>query len=52
MELEESGSLTSDATTQIKSSKEWGTGTETEIEMNGTGQKSPNEPTHRWSISL
>ena len=31
MELEESGSLTSDYTTKLQSSKHYGTGTETEV---------------------
>ena len=39
MELEESGSLTSDYTTHLQSSKQYGTGTETAIEINGTGEK-------------
>ena len=37
MELEESGSLTSDYTTKLKSSKQYGTKTDTQI--NGTGQR-------------
>ena len=36
MELEESGSLTSHYTTKIQSSKEYGTSTKTEIQLNGT----------------
>ena len=35
--LEESGSLTSDSTTKLQSSKLCGTGTKTEIQINGTG---------------
>ena len=42
MELEESGSLTSDYTTKLQSSKQYGTGTKTEI--NGTGQKTELKP--------
>ena len=38
-ELEESGFLTSDYTTQLQSSKHFGTGTKREIQTNGTGQK-------------
>ena len=38
-ELEESVSLTSDYATNLRSSIEYGTGTETEIQINGTGQK-------------
>ena len=37
MELEESGSLTSDYTTKLQSSKQYGTSTKTEIDINGTG---------------
>ena len=37
MELEESGSLTSDYTTKPESSKQCGIGTNTEIQINGTG---------------
>ena len=42
MELEESGSWTSDYTTKQQSSKLYGTGTKTEIEISGTGQKAQN----------
>ena len=42
MELEESGSLTSDYTTKLQSSKQHGTGTKTEIQMSGMGQKAQN----------
>ena len=37
MNLEESGFLISDATTKLQSSKWYGTGTNTEIQINGTG---------------
>ena len=37
MELEESGSLTSDHTTELQSSKQYGTSTKTQIQINGTG---------------
>ena len=38
-ELEESGTLTSDYTTKRQSPKQYGTGTKTEIQINGTRQK-------------
>ena len=37
MELKESGSWTSDHTTKQQSSKPYGTGTKTDIQINGTG---------------
>ena len=37
MELEESGSWTSDYTTKLQSSKQYGTGIKTDIWINGTG---------------
>jgi len=42
MELEESGFLTSDYTTKQQSSKLHGTGTKTEIQISGTGEKAQN----------
>ena len=39
MELEESIFLTSDYTTKLQSSRQYGTGTKTEIQTNGTRQK-------------
>ena len=36
MKLEESTFLTSDYTTKLQSSRQYGTGTKTEIETNGT----------------
>ena len=39
MQQEELGSLTSDYTTKQQSSKQYGTGTKTEIQINGIGQK-------------
>ena len=36
---EESGSLASDYTAKLQSSKQYGTGTKTEIQINGTGYK-------------
>ena len=42
MELEASGSQTSDYTTKQQSSKPRGTGTNTEIQISGTGQKAQN----------
>ena len=48
MELEESGSLASDYTTKLQLSKQYGTGTKTEIQLNGIGQKAQNKPKHLW----
>ena len=42
MELEEQGSLTSHYTTKLQSSKQYGTGTKTEIQISETGQKAQN----------
>ena len=39
MELEESACLTSDYTTKLQSSRQYGTGTKTEIQINETKQK-------------
>ena len=39
MELEESTCLTSDYTTKLQSSRQYDTGTKTEIQINGTIQK-------------
>ena len=39
MELEESTYLTSDYTTKLQSLRQYGAGTETEIQINGTKQK-------------
>ena len=39
MELEESNFLTSDNTTKLQSSRQYGTGTKTEIQTNGTRQQ-------------
>ena len=39
MELKESTCLTSDYTTKLQSSGQYGTGTKTEIQINGTKQK-------------
>ena len=41
MELEESTFLTSDYTTKVPSSRQYGTGTKTEIQTNGARQKEP-----------
>ena len=43
MELEESSFLTSDYTTKLQSSRQYGTGTKTEIQTNGTRQKAQKE---------
>ena len=45
MELEESTFLTSDYTTKLQSTKEYGTITKTEMQTNGTRQKA-QEKTH------
>ena len=42
MELEESTFLTSGYTTKLQSSRQYGTGTKTEIQTNGTRQKAQN----------
>ena len=39
MEVEESTFLTSDETTKVQSSRQYGTGTKTEIQTNGTRHK-------------
>ena len=39
MELEESTCLTSDYTTKLQSSRQYGTGTKTEIQISGTKEK-------------
>jgi len=46
MELEESGSLTSDYNTKLMSSKQYCTGTKIEIQINGTDRKPQNQPMH------
>ena len=43
MELEESTSLTSGSTTKPQSSRQYGTGTKTEIQINGTKQKAQRQ---------
>ena len=43
MELEESTCLTSDYTTKPQSSRQYGIGTKTEIQINGTEQKAQRE---------
>ena len=43
MELEESTFLPSDYTTKLQSSRQYGTGTKTEIETNGTRRKESPE---------
>ena len=50
MELAESGSRTSDYTTKQQSSKPYGTGTKTEIQISGTGQKAQNQ-THAPTVN-
>ena len=43
MELEESTCLTAGYTTKLQSSRQYGTGTKTEIQINGTKQKAQRE---------
>ena len=43
MELEESTCLTSDYTSKLQSSRQYGTGTKTEIQINGTKQKAQRQ---------
>ena len=43
MELEESTCLTSGSTTKPQSSRQYGTGTKTEIQINGTKQKAQRQ---------
>ena len=43
MELEESIFLTSDYTTKLQPARQYGTGTETEIQTNGTSQKAQKQ---------
>ena len=51
MELEESTSLTSDYVTKLQSSREYGTGTKTEIQTDGTRQKAQRS-THATKVTL
>ena len=48
MELEESTFLTSDYTTKIQSSRQYGTGTKTEIQTMEQNRKPRNKPMHLW----
>ena len=48
MELEESAFLTSDNTTELQSSRQYGAGTKTEIVTNGTRLKSPEISLHTY----
>ena len=43
MDLEEPTCLTSDYTTKLQSSRQYGTGTKTEIQINGTKQKAQRQ---------
>ena len=43
MELEESGLLTSDYSTKLLSSRQYGTGTKVEIQTNGIGYKAQKQ---------
>ena len=49
MELEESDALTLDYTTKLQSSKPYGTGTKTEVQISGTGIESPELNPHTYS---
>ena len=48
MELEESTCLTSGSTTKPQSSRQYGTGTKTEIQINGTNIESPEINPHTY----
>ena len=48
MELEESTCLTTGSTTKPQSSRQYGTGTKTEIQINGTKQKAPEINPHTY----
>ena len=48
----ESGSLSSDYTTKLESSEQYGTGTKTEILIMEQDRKPGNKPMHLWSINL
>ena len=52
MELEESTYLTSGSTTKPQLSRQYGTGTKTDIQINGTKQKARDKSTHLWTLSL
>ena len=46
MELEESTLLTSDYTTKLQSLRQYGTGTNTDTQINGARQKAQSKPMH------
>ena len=48
MELEESSSLTSEYTSELQSSKQYDTGTKTEIKINEAGQKAQKKNPHTY----
>ena len=48
MELEESAFLTSDYTTKLQSSRQYGTGTKTEYRPMEQDRKPINKPMHLW----
>ena len=52
MELEESTCLTAGSTTKPQSSRQYGTGTKTEIQINGTKQKAQRIHTPMDTLSL
>ena len=49
---EQSSSLTSNYTTKLQSSKQYGTATKTDAKINETAQKAQNKPTQLWSINV
>ena len=51
-ELEESGSLTSDYTTKLQSSKHYNYGTKQNYRLMEQNRKPRNKPMHLWSINL
>ena len=52
MELDESGSLTSDYTLKLQPSKQYGTSTKTEIQSKEQDRNPRNKPMHLQSINL
>ena len=52
MEVEESDSLTSDYTTKLNQSKQYGTGAKTEICVMEKERKPRNKLTHLWPINI
>ena len=52
MKLEESTCMTSDYTTKLQSSRQYGTGTETEIQISETKRKPRDKSTQLWTPNL